>query len=111
MLITDYSSMAYDVGLLAMPVVYLAPDAERYALERGFYGRYSDVAGDDSATDWETAIDQLDAVLSDDAVRAERAARSAELSAHMHAYRDGQNARRVYQAIRARGIPAPKGAR
>lgn len=110
-LITDYSSMAYDVGLLAMPVVYLAPDADRYALERGFYGRYSDVAGDDSATDWETALDQLDAVLSDDAVRAERSARSAELSSHMHAYRDGQNARRVYQAIRARGIPAPKGAR
>ena len=110
-LITDYSSMAYDVGLLAMPVVYLAPDAERYAVERGFYGRYADVAGDDSATDWETALEQLDAVLSDDAARAERSARSAELSAHMHAYRDGQNARRVYQAIRARGIPAPKGAR
>lgn len=110
-LITDYSSMAYDVGLLAMPVVYLAPDAEQYARERGFYGRYSDVAGDDSATDWETALAQLDAVLSDDAVRAERSERSAELSAHMHAHRDGRNARRVYQAIRARGVPAPKGAR
>src|SRR5690606_23996694 len=34
-LITDYSSMAYDVGLLATPVVYLAPDAEQYARERG----------------------------------------------------------------------------
>lgn len=110
-LITDYSSMAYDVGLLATPVVYLAPDAEQYARERGFYGRYSDVAGDDHATDWPAALAQLDAVLSDDAVRAERSARSAELSAHMHAHRDGQNARRVYQAIRARGIPAPKGAR
>ncbi|MEV7631334.1 CDP-glycerol glycerophosphotransferase family protein [Microbacterium sp. NPDC089318] len=110
-LITDYSSMAYDVGLVAMPVVYLAPDAERYARERGFYGRYADVAGDDSAADWETVLEQLDAVLSDDSVRAERSARSAELSAHMHAHRDGQNARRVYQAIRARGVPAPKGAR
>lgn len=110
-LITDYSSMAYDVGLLAMPVVYLAPDAEQYARERGFYGPYSDVAGDDHATDWAGALEQLDAVLADDAVRAERSARSAELSAHMHAHRDGQNARRVYQAIRARGIPAPKGAR
>src|SRR5690606_11730003 len=27
-LVTDYSSLAYDVGLLAMPVVFLAPDAE-----------------------------------------------------------------------------------
>lgn len=110
-LITDYSSLAYDVGLLAMPVVFLAPDAEEYARERGFYGRYEDVAGDDVAIDWETALEQIGAVLADDAVRAERAERSAGLSAHMHAYRDGQNARRVYQAIRARGIPAPKGAR
>lgn len=109
-LITDYSSMAYDAGLLAMPVVYLAPDVADYARERGFYGRYEDVAGDDFARDWDAAIDQIDAVLSDDAVRGERAARSAALSAGMHAFRDGRNARRVYQAIRARGIPAPKGA-
>ncbi|WP_336645083.1 CDP-glycerol glycerophosphotransferase family protein [Microbacterium sp. USHLN186] len=110
-LITDYSSMAYDVGLLAMPVVYLAPDAEQYALERGFYGQYSDVAGDDYARDWDEALAQIDSVLADDAARAERARRSAQLSAHMHAHRDGGNARRVYQAIRARGVPAPKGAR
>src|SRR5690606_39436533 len=106
-----YSSMAYDVGLLATPVVYLAPDVAEYARERGFYGRYEDVAGDDFARDWDAAIEQIDAVLSDDAVRAERAARSAALSVGMHAFRDGRNARRVYQAIRARGGPAPKGAR
>ncbi|BDZ38820.1 CDP-glycerol glycerophosphotransferase family protein [Microbacterium suwonense] len=110
-LVTDYSSMAYDVGLLAMPVVYLAPDVEAYARERGFYGRYEDVAGADYARDWDGAIDQLDAVLGDDVARADRARRSAELSAHMHAHRDGRNAHRVYRAIRARGIPAPKGAR
>jgi CDP-glycerol glycerophosphotransferase len=110
-LITDYSSMAYDVGLLSMPVVYLAPDVAEYARERGFYGRYEDVAGDDYARDWDATIEQIDAVLSDDAVRAERSARSVALSADMHAFRDGHNARRVYQAIRARGIPAPKGAR
>lgn len=110
-LITDYSSLAYDVGLLAMPVVYLAPDVEQYARERGFYGRYEEVAGDDRAADWDEAVAQLDALLSDESERARRAERSAALSASMHAFRDGQNARRVYQAIRARGIPAPKGAR
>jgi CDP-glycerol glycerophosphotransferase len=110
-LITDYSSMAYDVGLLAMPVVYLAPDVAEYGRERGFYGRYEDVAGDDYARDWDAAIDQLDALLGDEGVRAERSARSAALSADMHAHRDGRNAQRVYQAIRARGIPAPKGER
>lgn len=110
-LITDYSSLAYDVGLLAMPVIYLAPDAETYARERGFYGRYSDVAGADHATGWATAVPQLDAVLGEPEARAERSERSATLSAQMHAHRDGGNSRRVYQAIRARGVPAPKGAR
>src|SRR5690606_23411018 len=75
-LITDYSSMAYDVGLLSMPVVYLAPDVVDYARDRGFYGRYEDVAGDDYARDWDGAIEQIDAVLADGAVRTERAERS-----------------------------------
>lgn len=110
-LITDYSSMAYDVGLLAMPVVYLAPDVAEYARERGFYGSYEDVAGTDYARDWEAAIDRIDEVLGDQDAYTAASDRSAALSAHMHAYRDGRNARRVYQAIRARGIPAPKGAR
>jgi CDP-glycerol glycerophosphotransferase (TagB/SpsB family) len=110
-LITDYSSLAYDVGLLDMPVLYLAPDAEDYARTRGFYGRYEDVAGTDVATDWSALLDQLEVLLTDEGVFMERARQSTTLSAQVHAYRDGRNTRRVYQAIRARGIPAPKGAR
>lgn len=109
-LITDYSSMAYDAGLLSMPVLYLAPDAEEYARTRGFYGRYDDVAGSDAATSWEELLAQLVPLLGDEGVFAERSARSATLSAQMHAFRDGGNTRRVYDVIRARGIPAPKGA-
>lgn len=110
-LITDYSSLAYDVGLLHMPVLYLAPDAADYARTRGFYGRYEDVAGDDVATNWSMLLDQLQSVLADERVFTGRATQSTTLSAQVHAYRDGQNTRRVYRAIRARGIPAPKGAR
>ncbi|MGO2520993.1 MAG: CDP-glycerol glycerophosphotransferase family protein [Microbacterium sp.] len=110
-LITDYSSLAYDVGLLGMPVLYLAPDAEDYARTRGFYGRYSDVAGSDVAKDWSTLNEQLATMLSDEQAFNERSAQSTTLSAQVHAYRDGQNTRRVYEVIRARGIPAPKGAR
>ncbi|MDQ0645006.1 CDP-glycerol glycerophosphotransferase family protein [Microbacterium murale] len=110
-LITDYSSLAYDVGLLGMPVLYLAPDAEEYARTRGFYGRYEDVAGDDVAKGWAALVVQLESLLTDDGVFTARSARSSTLSAQVHAYRDGHNTRRVYQAIRARGIPAPKGAR
>lgn len=109
-LITDYSSLAYDVGLLRMPVLFLAPDAEEYGRTRGFYGRFEDVAGSDASSDWTQLLAQLGALLGDDDVRDAASARSATLSAEMHAYRDGRNTERVYQVIRARGIPAPKGA-
>ncbi|MGM7672045.1 CDP-glycerol glycerophosphotransferase family protein [Microbacterium sp. A93] len=109
-LITDYSSLAYDVGLLDMPVLYLAPDAEDYARTRGFYGRYEDVASAGVATGWSELLEQLRMLLTNKRVFTERAQQSTTLSAQVHAYRDGRNTRRVYQAIRARGIPAPKGA-
>jgi len=109
-LITDYSSLAFDVGLLRMPVLFLTPDASEYARTRGFYGRLDEVTGDDAASSWTELVAQLDALLRDDDVFTSRAERSATLSAEMHAYRDGNNTRRVYQAIRARGIRAPKGA-
>ena len=109
-LVTDYSSLAYDVGLLAMPVLFLAPDAEDYARTRGFYGRYRDVAATGAAADWTQLLAQLDALLGDSAAFDAASARSATLSAEMHAFRDGENTRRVYQAIRSRGVPAPKGA-
>ncbi|WP_144877198.1 CDP-glycerol glycerophosphotransferase family protein [Microbacterium sp. 1.5R] len=109
-LITDYSSLAYDVGLLGMPVLFLAPDAEEYAETRGFYGRFVDVAGDDAARDWDGVIAQLVTLLGDEGAFRARSERSATLSAEMHAFRDGGNTRRVYDRIRARGIPGPKGA-
>lgn len=108
-LVTDYSSMAFDAGLVGAPVVYLAPDVEGYARERGFYGRYEDVAGSDHAVDWAGAVEQLSALLGDEASREERVARSEALSARVHAYRDGLNTERVYRGIvtRARLTPAP----
>lgn len=108
-LVTDYSSLAYDVGLLAMPVVYLAPDPEEYARTRGFYGRFDDVSGADPARDWTSAIDRIRDLLSSPSAFTDAAAASSTLSAEMHAFRDGGNAARVYRAIRARGIRAPKG--
>jgi len=109
-LITDYSSLAYDMGLLGTPVLYLAPDAAEYARTRGFYGRFEDVAGPDAAASWPELLLQLRGLLSDAAAYDAESVRSATLSAEMHAYRDGRNTHRVYEAIRARGIPAPKGA-
>jgi CDP-glycerol glycerophosphotransferase len=101
-LVTDYSSLAYDAALVPLPVLFLAPDVAAYARRRGFYGAYRDVAGDDVARSWAELLPQLDALLGDTAVAAERTRRSRELSERVHAFRDGRSAERVYAAIAAR---------
>jgi CDP-glycerol glycerophosphotransferase len=98
-LITDYSSMAFDASLVPLPVLFLAPDVNAYARRRGFYGRFSDVAGTDAGVNWDDTVAQLDALLGDPGVREERIARAEELSARVHSYRDGENTARVYRAI------------
>ncbi len=100
-LITDYSSLAFDAGLVPLPTLFLAPDLDDYARTRGFYGTYAQVAGDDPAADWAELVPQLHAVLTDPAVAAERAARAGRLSARVHRYADGQNTARVYRSVRA----------
>ncbi len=109
-LVTDYSSLAYDVGLLRMPVLFLAPDAEEYARTRGFYGGMTTSQVPTRPPTGRSSWQQLEALLEDTAAHDAASERSATLSAEMHAYRDGRNTERVYQVIRARGIPAPKGA-
>lgn len=98
-LITDYSSLAFDAGLVPLPVVYLAPDVDDYARRRGFYGTYRDVAGADFATGWDAATAQLQTLLADTDEWESRRERSVLLSARMHAFRDGGNTMRVYRAI------------
>jgi CDP-glycerol glycerophosphotransferase (TagB/SpsB family) len=104
-LITDYSSLAFDSALVPLPVIYLAPDEADYTRRRGFYGSYRDVAVA-PARDWDAAASELEAVLSDPAERDERLRRATDLSARVHAFRDGGNAVRVYRAIRA-GLSDP----
>jgi CDP-glycerol glycerophosphotransferase len=105
-LVTDYSSLAFDAALVPLPTLFLAPDVDEYARRRGFYGTYDDVAGADWSEDWTAAAAQLDALLGDDAERERRIARARELSARVHAHRDGRNAERVYLAILAGTAPA-----
>jgi len=105
-LVTDYSSLAFDAALVPLPTLFLAPDVEDYARRRGFYGTYDAVAGEDWSQDWTQAIAQLDGLLGDPAEREHRRARARELSARVHAHRDGRNAERVYLAILAGTAPA-----
>ncbi|CAL4860022.1 CDP-glycerol glycerophosphotransferase family protein [Microbacterium sp. MM2322] len=109
-LITDYSSLVFDTALIPLPVVFFAPDEEQYAAERGFYGRYRDVAGDDVAASWRDVTRQLRHVFGDDGERMRRVDRAAELSRRVHAFRDGRNAERVYGAVQ-RQLASPRSRR
>jgi len=40
LLVTDYSSIAFDFALLGRPIAFFAPDHEAYERERGFYFDY-----------------------------------------------------------------------
>lgn len=102
LLVTDYSSLAYDGGLVPLPTVFLAPDETAYARTRGFYGTYRDVAGDDIARSWDDAVEQMDAVWSEPAEASRRRAAATALSHRVHAFRDGRNTERVYRAITRR---------
>ncbi|MGF3057314.1 CDP-glycerol glycerophosphotransferase family protein [Microbacterium sp. YY-01] len=101
--VTDYSSLLYDAGLLATPVVCFAPDAETYAATRGLYGTLAEVlAGREPARSWHDVLATLQTLWSEPSIEAEYARDSAELSAHMHAFRDGKNTERLYRVIVSR---------
>lgn len=98
-LITDYSSLVYDAALADVPTLFLAPDLEDYALRRGFYGSYSDMAGSEPATTWRSLVPEIDRFLGQDEERERRAGAARELSARVHTFRDGRNTRRVLNEI------------
>jgi CDP-glycerol glycerophosphotransferase len=43
-MITDYSSIMFDYTVTGKPILFLAPDLERYRAERGFYFDFEDTA-------------------------------------------------------------------
>ncbi len=81
MLVTDYSSLAFDAALVPLPVVFFAPDLEAYTARRGLYGTYADVAGERFGRTWDETLSLLDEVLTDPA---EAVAASERRSAAVH---------------------------
>lgn len=100
--VTDYSSLVFDASLVPVPAVFLAPDAEEYAAERGFYGRYDDVAEGTEARTWAEAAEQIRRTILDSAERERRLARARALDVAVHAHRDGRNTDRVYRVVQHR---------
>ena len=104
LVVTDYSSIAFDFALTGGGVAFLAPDVERYTATRGLYEPYRSFSGGLEVNTWAALL----AVLENPAPLR---AHSARLADTHHAYRDGANTARVYDEIIARSHKTAKGAR
>jgi CDP-glycerol glycerophosphotransferase len=102
LLITDYSSIAYDFALTSRPIAYLAPDVERYTATRGLYEPYEEFSAGTELGSWTELIGMLDRAESEPGILARLGQNSRALAEAHHAFRDGRNTERVYGEIIAR---------
>ena len=94
-LVTDYSSIAYDFALLDRPIAYLAPDVAGYTRTRGLYEPYRQFSGGTEVETWGALL----ALLDDPTRVAELRSHATRIAEQHHAFRDGANTARVYEAI------------
>jgi CDP-glycerol glycerophosphotransferase (TagB/SpsB family) len=98
-LITDYSSIAFDFALTGGSLFFLAPDRESYALSRGLYEPYPTFSGGREVTTWEDLIALMRRCDEDAELASAVRHHAAELADRHHAFRDGRNTERVYVDI------------
>jgi CDP-glycerol glycerophosphotransferase len=94
-LVTDYSSIAYDFALTGRPIAFLAPDVERYSAARGLYQPYDEFSGGTAVTTWPALLE----LIGDESARQRLADHSRALAQTVHAFHDGRNTERVYEEI------------
>ena len=102
LLITDYSSIAFDFALTGRPIAFLAPDVAAYSASRGLYTDYRSFSGGAETASWGELLELLARVDADSSVRDRLAAHAVELAEAHHAFRDGSNSARVYGQITTR---------
>jgi CDP-glycerol glycerophosphotransferase (TagB/SpsB family) len=102
LLVTDYSSIAYDFALTGRPMAFLAPDVEHYVATRGLYEPYEHFSGGTAVRTWTELLELLARVDRDPATRERLEQHSARLAAECHSFRDGRSTDRVYGEILAR---------
>ncbi|MFZ1410300.1 MAG: CDP-glycerol glycerophosphotransferase family protein [Micropruina sp.] len=97
-LITDYSSMLFDMAVTGAPMIFLAPDLEHYAASRGLYENYAEITGGRWSTSWDQVLDRIEGL--EDPQREQRLRdHSASLAETFHDHHDGRNAERVVQQV------------
>ena len=101
-LITDYSSVAFDFSLTGGPIFFIAPDVDAYSSSRGLYEPYRGFSGGRSVRSWTELLQQLERFDSDIAWASSVLEHTTTLKARHFAFTDGGNTGRVYVEIRRR---------
>jgi CDP-glycerol glycerophosphotransferase len=99
LLVTDYSSIAYDFALTSRPIAFLAPDVERYTATRGLYEPYERFSGGTELGSWTELIAMLGRAEAEPEIMDQLRRNSRDLADAHHAFRDGRNTERVYGEI------------
>jgi CDP-glycerol glycerophosphotransferase len=99
LLITDYSSVAFDYSLTGGPILFIAPDEENYTASRGLYEPYREFSGGREVRSWTGILDQLERFDTDPEWAAAVRAHSSALESRHFAFRDGRNTERVYSEL------------
>jgi CDP-glycerol glycerophosphotransferase (TagB/SpsB family) len=96
-LITDYSSVAFDFSLLERPIVFFAPDYEEYKQARDFYEPYELISGGRHTLTWKDLWEAIKYCLEQGGDSFIQNARA--LKARYNAYCDGRSRERIVEAI------------
>ena len=59
-LITDFSSLIFDYGILNKPILYFITDLQEYASNRGFYDDIFEISNNNINENWNQLIDSLE---------------------------------------------------
>lgn len=104
--ITDYSSTAIDFSLLGRPIVWFAPDLERYTSTRGLYEPLEVTSGGRVEREWAGVLRRLGELTPGSSASRAAEAETRALAARFHAFPGGGAAGRVLAAARRLALPA-----
>ena len=99
LLVTDYSSIAFDYAYLYTPVIYTQFDKEEFEANHSYTSGYYDYERDGFGPvcgDYESTVNAIISAIGNGCVMEEKYHKRAE---EFFAFRDGKNCERIYQEI------------
>ncbi len=102
LLVTDYSSVAFDYCLTGGPIFFIAPDQDTYAQSRGLYEPYRYFSGGREEQTWSALLAGFSRFDNDSVWAGVILSHSTRLAEKHFEFRDGRNTERLYNEIERR---------